>query len=140
MICLANEFHDQLISYKYRNPIYIETTVVEEEIIKHAGKVANDFEKKYKSILFLSRVEKGKGIYETLDSFNFLRNKYPDIVLNIAGIGSELEKAKSYVKEKDIPSVNFLGWVAGSEKTQATFRIRYLCASLLQRGYAHLCS
>lgn len=35
MICLAKEFSDSLIEYGYNNPIYLETTVVDEKILEY---------------------------------------------------------------------------------------------------------
>ncbi len=123
MICLANEFLDRLKSYGYNKPVYLETTVVEDIIMNHTnGTVsANALASKNgnKVILFLSRVEKAKGIYETIDSFQSLQSKYPHLILNIAGTGSELESVKQYVAENNVQRVNFLGWIDGKQKAHA---------------------
>ncbi|MGI9551754.1 MAG: glycosyltransferase family 4 protein, partial [Aurantibacter sp.] len=116
MICLANEFADQLKKYRYSRPIYLETTVVEDQIMQHDEIESSVSNYEIKNILFLSRVEKAKGIYETLDSFNTLINKYPNIKLNIAGTGNELERVKDYVNRQGIREVNFLGWVDDEDK------------------------
>ena len=116
MICLGSEFSERLKAYDYRKPIYIETTVVAGEIIDYAKKDSYHLKDKSKTILFLSRVEKAKGIYETLDSFKSLLKSFPEISLNIAGTGNELKNAGKYVKEQGISAVNFLGWVEGKDK------------------------
>lgn len=123
MICLANEFATQLKSYGYKKPVYLETTVVEDNVLKplngNTPIVPLSQKNGNKVILFLSRVEKGKGIYETIDSFQKLRQKFPHIILDVAGIGSELDKVKEYVVEKNVQGVNFLGWVDGDQKVRA---------------------
>ena len=107
MVCLANEFADKLKAYRFKKPIYTETTVVSDSIIKYSDHIdLTDAETGYvagkKNILFLSRVERVKGIYETIDSFKSLQKRHPDLTLTIAGTGGELENAKSYVKEKKL--------------------------------------
>lgn len=116
MICLASEFVDQLKTYRYKKPIFLESTVVEDQIIRHDEVGPLDGNSDMKTILFLSRVEKEKGIYETIDSFNKLINKYPDAKLKIAGTGTELKPVKDYVNRQKIRGVNFLGWVADGDK------------------------
>lgn len=67
-------------------------------------------------ILFLTRIEKYKGIYETLEIFKKLEG---NVELHIAGSGSELEKIKSIVADNGIENVKFLGFVSGQEKINA---------------------
>lgn len=119
MILLAKEFLDQVKSYGYTKKLYLETTVVDDVILqyKDAGSsVALDDEI---ILLFLSRVEKAKGIYETLDSFQRLHESYPNVVLQIAGTGRELERVKQYVGDRHIAGVQFLGWINGVQKAAA---------------------
>lgn len=122
MIFLAREFSDQVLSYGYPKPVYLETTVVEADILEFSNGIEiSDVNKKARdtvTILFLSRVEIAKGIYELLDSYHTLQGKYPNIVLDIAGEGNELPNAKRYVAEKGIENVTFLGWVTGKKKAQ----------------------
>ena len=121
MVCLANEFADRLRSYGYKKPVYLETTVVEDEIMNfHSnGSLPDSSKNGNKVILFLSRVEKAKGIYETIDSFQNLLSKFPHLHLNIAGTGSELENVKNYVAEKKVSNINFMGWIDGKQKVKA---------------------
>jgi glycosyltransferase involved in cell wall biosynthesis len=123
MICLANEFAERLKEYGYKRHVYVETTVVEDIIInpnrKNYSTESLGSNERNKSILFLSRVEKAKGIYETIDAFNNIQNMFPNIKLNIAGVGSELGRVKNYVAEKGIEGVRFLGWIDGNQKVRA---------------------
>lgn len=122
MIVLAREFKDKLVEYGYRRPVHLETTVVDDYIFDYSGKARAGRKKgAVKALLFLSRVEKVKGIYESIDCFNLLRARYPDILLNVAGTGSELEAARQYVVDNNIGGVRFLGWITGEQKSRALY-------------------
>jgi len=123
MICLAKEFSNTLKDYYFKKPIFLETTVVADDILNHFNIIpaidSTRSKKDQKIILFLSRVEQEKGIYETLDSFQKLQSTVPNTVLHIAGIGDALERVKNSVAEKKIHGVEFLGWVEGHDKIKA---------------------
>jgi glycosyltransferase involved in cell wall biosynthesis len=118
MIFLAREFSARARSYGYRKPVYLETTVVEDNILACSNGQGNSREEKGFTILFLSRVEIAKGIYELLDSFQQLQKRYPDLILKIAGDGKELANAREYAAAKTMANVHFLGWVSGAQKVQ----------------------
>jgi Glycosyltransferase len=68
-------------------------------------------------ILFLSRILKEKGIYETIDAISIIQKKGRiSLGLIVAGDGQELEKAKQYAFEKKIEHLKFTGYVRGNEK------------------------
>jgi glycosyltransferase involved in cell wall biosynthesis len=71
--------------------------------------------------LYLARIEKEKGIFTTLDIFDRVRKVLPKVELVVAGDGSALNEAIEYVKEKNIPNVNFTGYLRG-EQIQEVFR------------------
>lgn len=114
-IVLAQDFSDALKRWGFTHIIYLETTKVDEELLK-------DFNIKLKNytricILFLARIVKEKGIYETLEAYRLLKNKYPDIELIYAGDGEDLDKLKSVTKFQNIKDVTFSGYLTGIDKT-----------------------
>ena len=123
MIVLSSQFKNKLISWGYDKPIYLETTVVDEELIKGISDELisrkYDVQNNETNILFLARVEKAKGIYEAVDCYNILKKKYPELSLRIAGDGFELMNVKSYVRNNSINDVEFLGFVTGVAKFTA---------------------
>lgn len=125
MISLAKEFEDKLREYGYQKPAYLETTVVDNYIHNFDAAASSARPTRPEGVetvmLFLARVEKVKGIYESIDSFQRLQARYPNTMLNIAGVGGELEAAKQYVAEKGIRNVNFLGWISGEPKARALY-------------------
>lgn len=67
------------------------------------------------SILFLSRIEKEKGIYIAIDAFAQVKSPM-ECELIIAGDGGELDAAKKYVHENNIRNVQFVGFVRNEAK------------------------
>lgn len=116
-IVLANEFKSKLIEWGISKPIYLETTKVDDDLLKYFS-IKN---KKYTeiNILFLTRIEKYKGIYETIETYSILKKRNENVNLIIAGDGSELKNVKQYVKINNLKDVSFLGFVKNKEKTQS---------------------
>ena len=123
MIVLAKEFSDQLKKYHYKNPIYQVTTVADPMFFQSRLNIENqsikDPLKEDLTILFLSRIETAKGIYETINSFEVLKQDFPFLKLKIAGSGKELDTVSAYVQNKKLPDVELTGWITGKEKVKA---------------------
>jgi len=70
--------------------------------------------------LFLSRIEKEKGVYIAIDAFHEFSKKFSQrkASLIIAGDGPDLLSAKEYVKDQGISNISFVGHVAGENKRQ----------------------
>lgn len=121
-IVLSSSFEHKLSSWGYKKKIYNETTLVDNGLLEEFSK--NEIENKYNaklkriSILFLARVEIEKGIYEAIETYEIIKKEFPDVLMNIAGDGRELDKCKKYVQEKNIQNINFIGYVSGKKKTE----------------------
>jgi len=120
-VVLASQFQSVLREFGYDKPIHVETTAVPDEVFLHTASnpVGRGPKGNRLNILFLSRIEKAKGIYEAMDAFRLLRAKCPSATMTVAGDGSELENAREYVRTEGIEGVRFLGWVAGEQKHKA---------------------
>lgn len=120
MIVLASSFKAKLLAWKYENPVYIETTIVDDTLLK--GIDHSFLSQKYSGLtdeiqlLFLARVEKAKGIYEAIDAFALLSKNYSRLSLTIAGDGFELQPAREYVTKNGINKIVFTGKVVGEVK------------------------
>ena len=116
IIVLAQSFKTDLIKWGITKPIFITSTKVNDDLLS-----GFDFKKKPWSlnILFLTRVEKYKGIFTTLEAFIVVKEKFPSAKLTIAGDGTKLSLAKDFVAENNIPDVHFLGNIAGNELIKA---------------------
>lgn len=113
-IVLANEFLNKLNKWGINHTIYLETTKVDDNLLREFNLEQKDYSKI--CILFLARIIKEKGIYESLETFKILKNRYRDIELIYAGDGEDLEELKSFTIKQKIKDVSFLGYLTGKEK------------------------
>ena len=118
ILVLANAIKETLYGWSVSVPIALTTTKVNGKILdgylpslNRTGKVFN--------ILFLSRIEKTKGIFIAIDSYNILKRQYHNLQLTIAGDGNDLENAKEYVKKNNIHDVIFTGRLDGKAVAEA---------------------
>ena len=110
---LAEAFANELRSWGVIAPICLTTTKVDDNLL--SGYDPSNRTGKVNNILFLSRVEKEKGIYIVIDSFCILKEKYPYLHLTIAGDGRELPNVKKYIQKNNICDVEILGRVSGNK-------------------------
>ncbi len=117
-IVLAKSIKSDLVKWGISKPIELSTTKINEELLE-------DFMWQAKSnktfqLLFLSRIETYKGIYEALKTYQILKAQYPNCSLTIAGDGSQLDDVKSYAKAH-LQEVSFLGHVS-NDKLKSAFK------------------
>lgn len=115
---LAKSFKKKLRSWGISKEIYLETTKIDDNLLKGFNVTQKRFSG---DVLFLSRLETEKGAYIALKTANAL----PHLRFIIAGVGSEETEIKQYAVENDITNVEFTGFISGKEKakllTKATF-------------------
>lgn len=58
-------------------------------------------------IVFAGRIEKEKGIWDAINALKLVDDK--NLVLEIAGGGSEVENIQNYIKKENIKNINILG-------------------------------
>lgn len=129
-IVLAEEFKNILELWRCTQPIYREVTVIEDDILQGFDilkAITERQESENWRILFLARIRKNKGIYETIEAVSILKTKYPQLELLIAGDGKELENVKSFVHLRNISNVSFAGFVKGEEKNKLLRSAHVLC-------------
>ena len=118
-IVLSEEVKKIHEGWGFTHPIYREVTVTEDDDLEgfdiHKTISERQVAEKWR-VLFISRIVKEKGIYETIKAVFLLQDRYPMIELIIAGDGDELDSAKTFVNKNAIPNVIFTGYVKGKEK------------------------
>lgn len=107
---LATEFKEYLIKLGIEAPIYLTSTKVNDQLLE--GLPTKEITE-IKTILFLARVEKAKGIFTSIDAVELLCKKYPEIKLKVVGRGNALEEAKEYTNKKGLENVVFTGPLSG---------------------------
>lgn len=119
IIVLANEFKEKLVEMGCNKPIIVETTTVDDDIFTSNSSIHRLPAYTTFNILYLSRIEKEKGIYEAINAFRFIKAKHPQAILTVAGDGAELTHVRQYVTELQIKDVHFTGYITGKEKDEA---------------------
>ncbi len=115
---LSNDFKSKLLEWGYQGEVVVETTTVDTSLLSDFSieQRLDSAKKSVKTrILFLSRLSKEKGIYETIDAFKKLSSQFPNLELTIAGDGKEFDTIATLVK--NIEGIKMAGHVEGEEKT-----------------------
>ncbi len=114
---LADRFRSIMREWGVTTPILLTTTKVEDRMINSFD--INSRDGNIHNILFLSRVEKAKGVYDIIDTFKLLKARHKDLTLTIVGDGSELNSLKKYTWQNNVDSVAFMGGLNGDARIKA---------------------
>lgn len=113
ILVLASSFKEILQSWGVKSFIQLTTTKVDDKLL--VGFDIKSRESVEPKILCVTRIEKAKGVYESLDAFYILRKKYPDLQFTLVGDGEELPAIKEYITSKGIKGVTITGRLDGDE-------------------------
>lgn len=114
ILVLANNFKRQLISWGITVPIKLTTTKVDDNLLRGFD-ITIRKEKTINNILFLSRIEKEKGVYIAIDTYLKIKKEHPSSTLTIVGDGSELDNIKELVNNRALDGVFIKGKLSGQE-------------------------
>jgi glycosyltransferase involved in cell wall biosynthesis len=116
IVLLATVFGQRLVDMGYRKKIYLQTTTVDDAMFSHAASLTtrgSQTASQAFNILYLSRIEKAKGIYEAIDAYALVKKGRPQVSLTVVGDGDELSRVRDYVADQGIPGVDFRGHLSG---------------------------
>ncbi len=85
-------------------------------------------EHSHKTILFVGRLEKRKGVRYLLDAFQVLAAARDDVKLVIGGDGPERRRLEDHVEEYEIPRVEFRGFLSEKDKIKLLQNADVFCA------------
>lgn len=126
LITLSEKAKKDLKTWGSRQDIRVETTLVDKKLLEGVNEafIVNKFQQMEKKcrLLFLSRVEKRKGIYELLEAYKKLSiDPISDftLTLNICGDGTALEEVNQWITSEKLRGVELKGFVSGSKKKAA---------------------
>lgn len=111
IIVLAQAFKDVLNNHGVTVDIQLSTTKVPDDMVEGFG--INRRTGEVKNILFLSRIEKEKGVFEAVQTYSILKKRYPYLNLRIVGDGTALHELQQYVEDNKIENVIFTGGLKG---------------------------
>ncbi len=114
IILLANSFKTEMMNFGIsENAIDVVTTGIDINLYQHSQPDVVSS----KRILFLSRIEKEKGIYEFLEAIPYLIGLDMDLQFDIAGSGDELERVINHeITLKYKENIHFHGYIMGEDK------------------------
>lgn len=116
-ILLSESFKNKLAEHAPKNKIFLTTTKVDDSLVKDYD--ISNRTGKIETLLFLSRVEKEKGIFVVFDAYNQLINKYPNLKLSIVGDGSALDDIKQQINSGNIKNITIHGRLSGNDLIRA---------------------
>jgi glycosyltransferase involved in cell wall biosynthesis len=122
-VVLAKSFRRILGEMGIRPLTFVETTVVDDAAFNTESGGANpDLPRspaRLCRILYLARLDVGKGLPEAIDAFARLQQLSPAVSLTVAGDGPERAAAELNVRHRRLVNVTFLGHVTGDAKLRA---------------------
>lgn len=79
--------------------------------------IKSQYPKRISNFLFLAQLRREKGIYELLEAFRRILNKYPKTKLYIAGDGPEKQGINDFIKKYSLAeNIIYLGRISKEEK------------------------
>jgi glycosyltransferase involved in cell wall biosynthesis len=131
IIVLAQDFKRFLERVGYIRPIIVETTTVDDRAFTVGRRQSESL---HFNILYLARLERAKGIYETIDAYRILKATHQCATLTIAGDGPEGKSVREYVNGLHDSDINLLGFVRGPEKEGAFIAADVYCLPSWSEG------
>lgn len=114
---LSEKFKTELINFGFNNRIYITSNPIPNRYFSEFN--IKESNSKSINLLFLSRVEKDKGIIKCIKILKNLINQNKDIHLHIAGDGNYLNISKNYVSSHNLNNyVTFYGFIDINKKIE----------------------
>jgi len=83
---------------------------------------------KEKTIFYIGRLEKRKGVKYLLKSFDLIQKVHPHYKLVIAGEGPDREKLEEFVSDNKMKNVSFLGFVSENKKIKLFHESDIFCS------------
>lgn len=126
-VVLGEVFRQALVTMQITAPIHRATTVAGKAALAGSAPGDRNLQPAAESparpdafsLLFLSRLDKGKGLAEAIEAFSLLRTQMAGAELVVAGDGPERSSAEKLVQDRQITGVRFIGHVDGAAKDRA---------------------
>ena len=120
-IVLAKCFGDTIYSRLKTSRVFVESTIFDERILPQGYDALYNLKNPNEKtrMLFLSRIETDKGIYESIAAYKALRANNVNVELVIAGDGSEASNIQKMIAEYADEDLRYVGRISGAEKADA---------------------
>ena len=119
VIVLASEFESALYQWGFKGKVYRLSTFVDDAGLAdwHEQHIRKRADTAGLRILFMARLAPGKGLFPALDAVKQLQRSHPEVHLDVAGIGPQLQAAQKHAQTRAVPA-RFHGFVQGENKTR----------------------
>jgi phosphatidylinositol alpha-mannosyltransferase len=97
------------------------------DLHKYSDKPA-DIDELPRTVLFIGRLERRKGVKYLLQAYQLLAQDNPNIRLVIAGDGPDREKLELLAEDLQLPNVSFLGYVSEDLKLELLAEADIFCS------------
>lgn len=131
-IVLASRFRDKLVEWGVKAPVFLETTTVP-DVVMTSFAIGERVEQLRRDpllkVLFLARLEREKGVVETLEAVEMLLRRGVPVSLTIAGNGPAMDELRRFLASHDGlgSSVELAGYVRGDAKRELFLRHHVYC-------------
>ena len=118
-IVLSTQYMYKLREWGFKQIIFIETTVVDEELLKQFSveeKILDYKRSKTKNILFLSRIVRKKGILIAINAVKLVATEKKNVALYICGTGNDLPVVIDASEKYKF--IKYMGHVEGGKKRE----------------------
>jgi len=118
---LAEEFARSLRALGLRGPIVVDTTVVPDAVFAEEwpGGADGNRDPDGCEILFLSRLDRDKGLVEAIEAVAKVSQAFPSVTLTIAGDGPERSASEALVRDKGLRRITFVGHLDDDARSKA---------------------
>ncbi len=112
-----------------RSNIVLGSTMFDGSVLETGQSQARQQKTQAMEVLFMSRVERNKGVFELIDAIGALIAENRAVHLTVAGDGTALSDAKEYAQKKHLSEhISFLGYVRSpSEKAELMHSAQVFC-------------
>ncbi|WP_432736830.1 glycosyltransferase family 4 protein [Maridesulfovibrio sp. FT414] len=133
VLVLAGSFRDSLVRVGVdADKVHIVTTMVDMSELPPVPSSA----KECRTLLYLSRIIREKGVYEIMDAFTSLSTRHEGLTLIMAGDGPERARLEEIATSRGLKNVIFSGFIRGREKYEV---LEKSCIFLLPTRYGEGC-
>jgi len=121
LVVLAEEFRDSLRALGLVAPIIVDTTVVPDSAFEQEppGGPGRPTETRACEVLYLSRLDRDKGLAQAIEAVLLLRRQFPAVTLAIAGEGPERSAGEALVQSRGAGGIRFEGHLDNDARARA---------------------
>jgi glycosyltransferase involved in cell wall biosynthesis len=136
VLCQSNhwkKYFEKTVSNSNSNKFIVIENCID---ISKYNSLTNDLTIHPKEILFLSWVDKNKGIYELLEASKLLKDEKINFKLTIAGNGNAFDEIKSMIKNYNLEdNIDLFGWALGADKIKLLQKCNIYVLPSYYEGY-----